>query len=613
MLAPHDRAGLFEALRPPSGFMLDHAVGTSFTLDLEALLTAPIAFALYAASDLDAADGLEPVGLLEAVRRHAERITLFCQSGHIAVPAAHRTVFAWLEDVVVPVEPVRRGYLFHPKVWVVRFVSADGDRAVLRVLCATRNLTFDTSWDSLLRVETDPYPVETGPAAEQPNLAPLGDLVRALPRMAVDPVSSPSIADAIERVAADLDRAHALPPEPFADLAFTVHGLAGSVPLPVPADADGVAIVSPFVDPRFLRDVEEVAPIRLLVSRDATLAGLGEAVADVGRSAVLNPAAEVDASSDGRIGAAPLHGGLHAKLFVSDGPSHSTVVTGSANATRAAFGGNVEVTATMTGPIDQVGIDALLDPGSKGAAGFGAVLVDFTPREDPVDTAADELIRVVDAVRRRLSVSALSASVTADGADFRMVLSGEVDVDGGDLLDRLDVSVRPVTLAPAAAVAVPAGAAIDATFSVSLEGITAFFVLEVMGERAGLTHSTATLVKATLEGVPDDRRRKLLAAMLRDPERLLRYLVLLLSDGPEGMDGDGDGSGMAWLRRLGGRGWDDVPLVELLVRAVERDPARLDHIDGLVTDLGDQRGEVLPSGFDDLWAAVWEIRQEAGR
>lgn len=72
MLSPYSRVGLFEALRPPPGSVVDAAVGTSFTLDLEALLTAPIAFALFEASDTDRDEcGLEPVGLLEAIRRHS--------------------------------------------------------------------------------------------------------------------------------------------------------------------------------------------------------------------------------------------------------------------------------------------------------------------------------------------------------------------------------------------------------------------------------------------------------------------------------------------------------------------------------------------------------------
>ncbi len=40
MLDPQDRQLLFDALRPDPGMVLDRAVGTSFSLDLEALALA---------------------------------------------------------------------------------------------------------------------------------------------------------------------------------------------------------------------------------------------------------------------------------------------------------------------------------------------------------------------------------------------------------------------------------------------------------------------------------------------------------------------------------------------------------------------------------------------
>ncbi len=43
MLQPTDRRLLFDALAPPSGFKLDFAVGTTYTLDLFALLSATVA------------------------------------------------------------------------------------------------------------------------------------------------------------------------------------------------------------------------------------------------------------------------------------------------------------------------------------------------------------------------------------------------------------------------------------------------------------------------------------------------------------------------------------------------------------------------------------------
>ena len=48
MLEPQERRQLLDSLRPPSGYSLDFAVGTTYSLDLLALLTAPLAFTFFA-------------------------------------------------------------------------------------------------------------------------------------------------------------------------------------------------------------------------------------------------------------------------------------------------------------------------------------------------------------------------------------------------------------------------------------------------------------------------------------------------------------------------------------------------------------------------------------
>lgn len=62
MLEPDSRSLLSDLLRPPAGFQLSHAVGTSFTMTLEAALSIPLAFA--GAVEVD-----DEVGILGAVRR----------------------------------------------------------------------------------------------------------------------------------------------------------------------------------------------------------------------------------------------------------------------------------------------------------------------------------------------------------------------------------------------------------------------------------------------------------------------------------------------------------------------------------------------------------------
>src|SRR3954453_14757886 len=98
MLAPESRYLLLDALRPPPEYRLDRAVGTSYSLDLEALLLCPLAFAFFESADDEGSPA--PVALLAAVRQHAERIDLFCQAGQIAVPREYRRVAAYLEDSV---------------------------------------------------------------------------------------------------------------------------------------------------------------------------------------------------------------------------------------------------------------------------------------------------------------------------------------------------------------------------------------------------------------------------------------------------------------------------------------------------------------------------------
>src|SRR5438034_8824379 len=112
MLEPEVRQLLLDALRPPAGYELDQAVGTTYSLDLMSLLAAPLGFALF---DREAADGrliADPISLIEAVRRSADRIDIFCQAGQIAVPSEHRAIMTYLESSIHQVVPPNQKAIF---------------------------------------------------------------------------------------------------------------------------------------------------------------------------------------------------------------------------------------------------------------------------------------------------------------------------------------------------------------------------------------------------------------------------------------------------------------------------------------------------------------------
>src|SRR5256885_8111105 len=116
MLEPRERQHLMETLRPPPGYELDRAVGTTYSLDLLALLTAPLAFTIFEWEGVDGGPGPDPLALLETMRRYAGRVNVFCQAGRISVPKNRQLLFSYLENSVFEVSTRKPNGSFHPKV-----------------------------------------------------------------------------------------------------------------------------------------------------------------------------------------------------------------------------------------------------------------------------------------------------------------------------------------------------------------------------------------------------------------------------------------------------------------------------------------------------------------
>ena len=164
-LTPETRVLLTDALRPPAGYHVEIAVGTTYSLNLTALLLAPLSFALFDRENSEELSTVDPIRVLEAVRRYAEHTTVFCQAGGIHVPSQYRSILTFVEDSVLEVMPPREGSIFHPKIWALRFVDQQGQRRH-RVLILSRNMTLDRSWDTALVLdEAEGGSIDAGPAA----------------------------------------------------------------------------------------------------------------------------------------------------------------------------------------------------------------------------------------------------------------------------------------------------------------------------------------------------------------------------------------------------------------------------------------------------------------
>ncbi|MCY3676526.1 MAG: phospholipase D family protein [Gemmatimonadetes bacterium] len=646
MLGTRERTLLLESLRPPTGYRLRRAVGTSFTLDLMALLTAPLAFTFFDAHDDDGAPVADPVALLEALRRHAEKITLFRQAGAIGVPKPQQRLMAYLEGSVFEVQARREGGVFHPKIWVLNF-EADDRPAIYRVLCLSRNLTFARTWDTCLRLEGQLTQRQRGYGRNKP----FADLLLALPGLATRSIA-PELQDDISRMADEVRRVDFRLPEPFTD--FRVHnfGLARRRAWPFPKAGRSLA-VSPFLVGSTVEELVRDHGLEVLISRPEALE---DVVRSVGREGlpgtcyVLSPGASLDSrDAEGEVGeqadgSPPVDGsspdigssadkdevelvGLHAKLFLFEDGQKARLFTGSANATSAAFRQNVEVLVELYGRKRHCGINALLGvEDDQRHETLRSLLHEWRVPESfsPVDETQRGLERRADRLARVLGAVRLLATVreTEEEQRWDMLLSGELP----EIPAEAEVRVWPATLpagearrigGPREAGSRSVGSAdradAIATFNrLSFEALTAFFAFEVALREGQHEVRKRFAVTADLVGAPEDREQRILRSLLRDRRGVLQLLLLILM---------GEGADVSAFVEAARRSDKDAPgtfagldqgtLLEALLRSLSHNPRQIDDAARLIADLEKtpEGRDLLPEGLDEIWEPVWAARK----
>ncbi len=626
MLAATDRQLLLAALAPPAGYTLDQAVGTTYTLDLLALLRVPLAATTLPWAGAHGEPIENPFALLAALRRNASRISLFCHAGATKIPAGHVRLLTFLEEAVHPVSPPRSG-VFHPKIWLLRFLAEDDGAPVQhRLLVLSRNLTFDRSWDIALSLDGV---VGDGRRAD-PRNRPLSAFLGALPGMVAAAGGELSertqrridlVSEEVRRVAWEL-------PEGFSDHRFHPIGHDGRPHWPI-RDVRRLLVLSPFVEaPALVRLRGEVPEDLTLIGRFEELARLDpelretldqiEVFDDPGSSLDVedlpSPASgpEHAAAEGAEVVGPPQLEGLHAKLFVGKRGHRAVVYVGSANATRGAFEQNVEFMVELTGSHGQHGIDSMLT-GLRDARLLTPFRGDGTI---DVDEAGESLQRELESLAHLLACGGMRARCT-EVAEGRWQVT--LHPTGSTVSTVHTLQARP--LSESALWAVDLTAQTACRFPpTSPASLTAFFAMRLTARSGATPVLHDFCVQLPLEGGPDGRCEAVTAELLSDRERLLRFILLLLGD-----EGQGDRvldelmdlltEQRAGATAAGARAGTEfgLPLLEPILRALHRSPQRLDELDRLFRDLqaaGPDAENLLPASVRELWSVVQEARAE---
>lgn len=620
----HDRATLTAALTPPHGYELQHAVGTTFTLDLESALTVPLSLAARGATD--ASDRL---GVLDALRRSADRLDIFAQVGEMRMGTPSDLVVL-LEQSIHQVRAPRG--LFHPKVWFLQFTRDNGGSrapsSYFRFLCATRNLTPDRSWDLLVQLDGTPllWSGATGPgdapsdhelsAAREKN-APLANLLRALPGLSAYPLSGYRAAR-IEALAAAWETIEWEMPTETKSVAFHVFGLGQNEgPTPVLGGRNAL-VISPFLTDRGLARVREgVIGVTHVITRVEALERLDpgslgsrlhtyvlDDAATLGSEPGLAP--ESDSALQPAPESAPQHrptellSGLHAKALVYDRGHRSHVFIGSANATEAAWNNNnVEVMVEFEARKGAYGVRAMLEGLASFAEPYDATGGAEEPEDERTARQLEHLLRGIAAVPWTAHMTGegpCALAVWADAAADRLVERLHVEFGAGltwHLLTRRDqgaagapLEANPVTLT-----------------DLPLDEVTPFLVLQTMTTRGV---SARTIVLARLLSDSDKRRDAVIGRHITDRSSFMRLLTLMLELTGVRLGSAQTGTTWAWSGQVGGEAVEFSGLMEAMVRALGRQPEALNDVRRMIEFVRGAGGteEIFPDGFDELWVQV---------
>lgn len=335
--AKNDRLFYDELLKAPEGFVFSHAVTTSYSLDLDAILLIPVA--LYFSSDLDFHPSQTRDDVLEALSKCSKQISIFCQRGKIKVPQPYNKLMAFWEKGIYQIQMPSFNQSFHPKIWIIRYQHRSlKSKVYYRFLCTSRNLTFSRDWDLAVSAQGE---VGSQPVAQNRELV---ETLKWLQKPYAGSIPD-SFFKELPKVAFDL-------PQGFNQMAFHPIGINGSLN-PVFKDhelQDERLVMSPFLDHSTLQDLAKHAKQSYLFSSRFEMLQLQQKTLELfSEKFQFSPVIE-DAEKDAALSEAdeiPMSQNLHAKLFIDKKGSQVTWYLGSANATQPANKGNVEFMVSL--------------------------------------------------------------------------------------------------------------------------------------------------------------------------------------------------------------------------------------------------------------------------
>ena len=598
MLNPNDdRLDYGEILSPPTGYELDTAIGTTYSLDLDALVGASLSLGL--AEETDSLLMNNPVCLLEALRLTGDKITLFCEGGQIHMPNNPTSLYILLEKMVFSVQTEKKSGTasypsFHPKCWIIRFRNAQ-NKPLYRFIILSRNLTFDRSWDVSYYMDGT---MEQISSAKNEHLR---DFLRYLIKQLPSDENGKKKAADIRSMIKELPYVAFNPEEKdFYDYDFITNGI---------ISADGwvysledeplfqdtfheIFIMSPFLTGSVIKNFNDrnagsgIRDARyVLITRQMSLAKLK--AEDVTNFELYTLK---DAVIDGETGlsdetCSTQKQDIHAKIYMVRKYTNSDLYLGSANASHNAMHGNVELMLCLRAKNRHLNLDKLLDSlFVQDADGLHNPFCEVWIEDNP-PCEENEQEKALDTVIKAINRSEPYARVTEDGKAY------QVDV----FFKHCDTAGCEVTIRPLLSHKEKEFAEKVIFDRLDVVELSEFYVLKAALGNVKIER----VIKIPTEGFPESREKSVISNVVSDKDCFYRYIAFLLGDDAvlsmlENNQTNGEPQGYP------GRKTYQIPaLYEKMLQTAATNPGKFQGIEYLMRAISDDG--VIPDDFKKLY------------
>lgn len=595
-----DRVNYSDLLLPPEGYVLNFAIGTTYSLDLESLTAVCLALGL--AEDTGSALLQNPVSMLNAIRKVSEKLLIFCEAGQIKMPGKPSELILLLEKMIVPVAlPKARGIshypAFHPKTWVLQYVNAQGDYHY-RFAILSRNLTFDRSWDISFAMDssmTAKVPEKTKPIINYLDF--LRNQIRA--ESVRDARSKRSairkLRDALDGVSFTTDT------KEFGD-DFEIMPLgigAGGCNMnedPLLCQTKSMAdnrfhelvVFSPFISECLIEHWNNekhslTDTPRTLITRKSELSKITTAQSNHFQIYTLKDDIVDGEESISDESAEKQKQDIHAKIYLRRKYSDVDLYLGSMNATYSAVNKNVEMMIRLhTKNRYYNGAQFLWDLfcGAPENDQNPFRLTDITEaKKDPQQETASQLEQIIKAVCRL----PMKASVTEQGSKY------DISLEIGGQIPEGNISITPFRHN------VPLPMENTMCFrQLDILQVSEFYMVRIAAEN--MTVDRIIMIPTT--GIPEGRENAVVNSVVNDQRPFVEYVAFVLGDSYllSVMEGRSLASGSSW-----GSGKDSLPaLYEKMLKTALEEPERIREIGYLLQMI--TREDIIPKEFRDLYA-----------